>query len=49
MRTSAIDRATTAIAADTPNLRQLGLDLVRDVDRAPAPDIAEMPIEKSGA
>src|SRR4249919_511369 len=29
------------------NLRQLGLDLVRDVDRAPAADIVEMPVEEA--
>src|SRR3954449_2642656 len=29
------------------SLRQLGLDLVRDVDRAPAPDIVEMPVEET--
>src|SRR3954468_4868941 len=29
------------------SLRQLGLDLVRDVDRAPAPDVVEMPVEEA--
>src|SRR3954469_1375893 len=29
------------------SLRQLGLDLVREIDRAPAPDIVEMPVEEA--